>query len=163
MDYRSLVDTFWGNVTRIKEDEGLKWSDISEKSGHSVASVSSMKNSKKMPSLGFARSIAAALGTTTDRLCMTDDELKSLHSSSSLVDVLAKAAEGLPDAYLLMLISSAENMKEIMESGDIQIGQYTSEHEGSIRGRSMKTTERIAELKEKYLSYGPSDKDMKDE
>ena len=61
MDYTKQTTIFWENVNKAKKTKRLTWQDISDSCGHSAASISTMSNMNKMPSLGFAMSIAKAV------------------------------------------------------------------------------------------------------
>ena len=73
MDYTKQTEQFWKNVNAIKKSKRLTWNDIADFSGHSASSLSTMSTMNKMPSLGFAMGIAAALDVPIQALWNSSD------------------------------------------------------------------------------------------
>lgn len=146
MDYTDLVETFWNNVSRIKEKRKLTWKDVAANTGHTGASLSSMRNGHKMPSMGIARSIARSLGTTIEALC--GDDVPA--GSRTLRDVLYKVTDGLNEAYMSNLISFAEKMQIVQPEeypNGINLSNLGFDEELGVRTLGQ----RVEYLKTKYL------------
>ena len=109
MDYTDLVETFWNNVSLLKEQRKMTWKDVAANTGHTGASLSALKNGHKMPSMGIARSIARSLGTTIEALC-SDADIPDGGDDRSLRRVLYEATAGLDESNILNLIFFAEDM-----------------------------------------------------
>lgn len=107
MDYQELTDTFWENVDKLKQTQGLSWAYISKKTGHPAGSLSTAKYMKRTPSIGLALSLAKVLGTTVEELC---GEESMAERSRTLRDVLYKATANLDESNILNLIFFAEDM-----------------------------------------------------
>ena len=147
MDYTDLVETFWNNVSRLKEQRKLTWKDVAANTGHTGASLSSMRNGHKMPSMGIARSIARSLGTTIEELC-SDKDVPG--GGRTLRDVLYKATEGLNEIYMTNLITFAEEMQKVQPEeypNGVNLSNPGFDKELGVRTLGQ----RVEYLKEKYL------------
>ena len=110
MDYTDLVGAFWNNVSRLKEQRRLTWKDAAVNTGHTGASLSSMRSGHKMSSMGIALSIAMSLGITIEELC-SDDDVSA--GGRTLRDVLYRVTDGLNEINMVNLISFTEEMQKI--------------------------------------------------
>lgn len=147
MDYTDLVETFWNNVSRLKEQRRLTWKDVAANTGHTGASLSSMRNGHKMPSMGIARSIARSLGTTIEALCSDGDVPVE---SGTLRDVLYKVTDGLNEINMVNLISFAEMMRQTQAEEYPDGANLAAIGSDSELGRRT-LGEKVEHLKEKYL------------
>lgn len=147
MDYKNLVETFWNNVSNLKNQRNLTWKDIAANTGHTGASISAMRNGHKMPSMGIARSIARSLGMTIEALCSDD---APAGCGGTLRDALYNASEGLNDINLVSMISLAESLKKTQD--EVFPDGTNEEWYGYVEGVGLrKLGDRVASLKMKYL------------
>lgn len=133
MDYKELTSVFWDNVDRVRKKRGLTWGDLSERTGHSAGSISTMKTMNKMPSLGFSRSIASALDESIENLCTRQPDTSS--EKATIQDVLAVLAKKMrpEDVYTLIMFAETfiENNSHLRggvisnEDGESSIGEIT--------------------------------------
>lgn len=145
MDYKELTLVFWENVDIVRKNRGLTWPELSERTGHSAGSISTMKAMNKTPSVGFARSIAQALDVTIDELCNKDSSQEKLQDKTML-DVLVKICEDIGNYNIYLLARMALTLKETSPHDDGE-GIKTLDEESNI----VTIDEAIMKMKEQYL------------
>jgi len=76
--------TFAFNMQRIMNDRGVSQSQLAKDIGESEARISHYRNDNRMPSIGVATRIAAALGVTIDELLqkVSKRKLEKLQNSA---------------------------------------------------------------------------------
>lgn len=147
MDYKELTAAFWENVDQVRKKRGLTWTELSERTGHSAGSISTMKTMNKTPSVGFARSIAQALDVTIDELCDKDSSHEKKIQDKTILDVLVKICEDIGKNNIYLLSRMALTLKETNphdEGEGIKMLDEKGDHLESL-------DEAIEKMKKKYL------------
>lgn len=145
MDYKELTTAFWENVDQFRKKRGVTWTELSERTGHSAGSISTMKTMNKTPSVGFARSIAQALDVTIDELCSKGASQDKLQDKT-ILDVLIKICDGIGKNNIYLLSRMALMLKET-NPHDVGIGIKMADEEGNVET----IEEAIEKMKKQYL------------
>jgi transcriptional regulator with XRE-family HTH domain len=66
--YDKLASNFWSNVDFILKERGMTWRELAGKLGVDPRTLSSKKAGNSNVSIGSAKDIAEAIGTSVDRL-----------------------------------------------------------------------------------------------
>lgn len=66
--YDKLATNFWHNVDFVLKERGMTWRELAGKLGIDPRTLSSKKSSNSNVSIGSAKEMAEALGTSIDRL-----------------------------------------------------------------------------------------------
>ena len=66
--YDKLADTFWANVGFVLKERNMTWRELASRLGVDPRTLSSRKAGRSNVSIGSAKEIAEAIGTSVDRL-----------------------------------------------------------------------------------------------
>lgn len=107
----NLIETFWTNVAKLRQERGMTWAELGLKTGHTSTTLLAMKSSLKAPSFAFALELADELGVSVEELSSSNLEVKSV--DKGLVGALARATRKLDEENLMVLIRTAEAMDDV--------------------------------------------------
>ena len=138
MEGKDITRIFWNNVNEVRNARGMTWEELGRECGHGSHTLMSMKAMNRTPSFEFALEIAGALGTDVESL--SSEGHVHEESTGPMTDVLAGAARGLRDEDVVLLVRSAEAMKETRGV------RYVMDDEGATHVEQM-----VADLKRRYL------------
>lgn len=66
--YDQTANTFWNNVDYVLKERGMTWKGLAEKMEITPKTLSSKKSANCNVSVGSAKEMAEAIGTSVDRL-----------------------------------------------------------------------------------------------
>ena len=66
--FDKVTETYWNNVDAVLKERGMAWEELATKLGVDPRTISSKKSSRSNVSIGSAKEMAEALGTSIDRL-----------------------------------------------------------------------------------------------
>ena len=66
--YDKTTTVFWDNVDHVLRERGMTWHDLAKKLDLDPRTLASKKSTKSNVSIGSAKEMAEAMGTSIDRL-----------------------------------------------------------------------------------------------
>lgn len=66
--FDKVTETYWNNVDAVLKERGMSWKELATKLGLDPRTIASKKSSRSNVSIGSAKEMAEALGTSIDRL-----------------------------------------------------------------------------------------------
>lgn len=66
--YDKVTEIFWGNVDAVLKERGMSWRDLAHKLNLDPRTLSSKKSARSNVSIGSAKEMAEAMGTSIERL-----------------------------------------------------------------------------------------------
>ena len=66
--YDKVTEAFWGNVDVVLKERNMTWRDLASRLGVDPRTLSSKKSFRSNVSIGSAKEMAEALGTSVDCL-----------------------------------------------------------------------------------------------